>query len=219
MSLSIAQMRANRQKPRLPERTKELCLAQDVLAEVEHLASRKAELTVERSQVRRTDEGQMIRADGSPAKASEGGIDPEVEREAAEIDARLEELYEVMREHTGELTLRAIDSGEWRRWADEHPARFDGHDEQGRPIDNPIDVAYTFGWCNGSDLLARLGDFVVAWNGEPVTPEDWAHIRANAAGGDLKACCQLVVDMHESVGHHAPKSQRASSATDGAATT
>lgn len=218
MPLSIAQMRANRQTPRLPERTKSMCLAQDVLAEVESLTNRKMDLQVSAG-ITANEDGRMVRPDGSPAKASEGGSASEDVAELERIDARLEELFAVMREHTGELTLRAIDSGEWRRWADEHPARVDGHDDQGRPIDNAVDVAYTYGWCDGSALLARLGDFAVAWNGEKIGPEEWGFIRANAAGGDLKACCQLVVEMHESVGHHAPKSLRPSSAMDGAATT
>jgi hypothetical protein len=206
MSKSIAEMRASRSTPRRPERTMEMCLAQDVAGEIASLLRRRNELATE---VRLNEDGQAVHPDGSPAKAAEGGTSPEV----AEINDRLRVLYAEMNEHTGELTLRGIDAGDWRRWVDEHPARIDGQDNNGRPIDHPFDADVAYGFCNATDLLARLGDFVVSWNGEPVSREDWDFLRANAVGGDLKQAARLVVQMHEGEAARAPKLPSPSSGT------
>lgn len=181
----------------LPERTEELCLAQQLVAEVQALVIERDELTVEAARAR----------EAGRAKLSEGAAPPRV----TEIDARLDELYDEMAEYTGQVVLRAEPAGAWRRWADEHPARELGRDEQGRPQFHPQDASVTGGWCDSTALLERLGDFVVSWNGDPVSAEDWSWVMANAAPGDLKRLCTVVMEMHERAGAGAPKSRRPSS--------
>jgi hypothetical protein len=82
----------------------------------------------------------------------------------AEIDAELAALFDRMRESEGDLLLRAIGGGEWQRFKDDHPAR------EG----NKSDEETAYGLCDSTALLADLGRFVVAWNGENFGADDWA---------------------------------------------
>lgn len=190
MSLSIEQMRAGGVSSRGTDAL-ELCLAQ-------HLVSRVKALQFERAAVAVS----MAREDGEPDPNQKlGGVPSRL----AEIDAELGTLYDEMRERTGVLTLEAEPTGDWIRWRDAHPARKDGEDKDGRPILSPIDQTVTWGWCDSSALLARLGDFASAWNGEPLKPGEWDWIVDNAVPGDLKEACQRVVALHENAGEHAPK--------------
>lgn len=185
MPKSLAELRASNHAA-LPERTMELCLSQALVSEVEALDIEKRSLSIETARK----DGE----DGPPGRKSGPPADPRV----AEIDARLEELYDEMREHTGQLVLRATTGGEWRRWVDAHPAR----------VDDKFDEGVAFGYCNASDLLATLGDYAVSWNGTDLGEGDWEFIENRAAPGDLKLACQTVVQMHEAGGLKAPKSQR-----------
>lgn len=193
MSLSIEQMRSGGGNRRGTDAL-ELCLAQHLVARVKALQFERAALVVE---IERTEDGEKP----SSLKLGQGANPPRVE----EIDAELGSLYDEMREHTGVLTLEAEPSGEWIRWRDAHPARQNGEDAQGRPLINPIDQTVTWGWCDSSALLSRLGDFAAEWNGEPLKPGEWDWIVDNAVPGDLKEACQRVVALHENVGERAPK--------------
>jgi hypothetical protein len=84
-------------------------------------------------------------------------------------------------------------------------AELEGEDANGRPVLSPIDQTVTWGWCDSSALLDRLGKYAVAWNGEPLKPGEWDWIVDNAVPGDLKEACQRVVALHENVGERAPK--------------
>lgn len=203
MSKTIAQMRAEG-KVRRPKDAIEMCLAQDLVSEVSRLTAEKTDLMIEAGRSPDS-EGDEPR---SPRKMSEGAMPPRV----AEVDGRLAEVYDEMREHTGTLTLEGEDEGDWRRWADANPVRFTER-EDGDPIMNVLDRTVGMGWCNASALIARLGDFAHSWNGEAITAEDWQHIRANASPGDLKAAARTIVMMHEDGGYSAPKSPRPSSST------
>jgi hypothetical protein len=187
MPKSLAELRASSHAA-LPERTMELCLSQALVSEVEALDIEKRSLSVE-----------TARKDGEESGPKPRKADPPADPRVAEIDARLEELYDEMREHTGQLVLRATTGGEWRRWVDAHPAR----------VDDKFDEGVAYGYCNASDLLAALGDYAVSWNGTPLSEGDWEFIENRAAPGDLKVACQTVVQMHEAGGLKAPKSQRA----------
>lgn len=182
MSKSIAELRASKSSA-LPERTYRMCLSQALVGELEGLSAEELEI---RSALPSAGD------DGRPRKASEG-TPPRL----AEIERRVEEIRLEMEEHTGELGLRAVSGGEWRRWTDAHPARTVGNDDQGRPIPLDIDVAITGGYCNAVDLAVDLGKYAVTWNGEPLNEGDWEWIENRAASGDLKELCKKVVDMHE----------------------
>lgn len=200
MSKSLAELRASAHT-KLPERTYSLCLAQGLVAEVQRLEEERTEILLEQA----GEEGQSKR----PRRGGEGP-NPRL----AEIDARLAELYEEMREHTGSLRLRGINAGKWRRWIDDNPPRIAEYDPQGKPILNPLDIAAAYGYCNSSALAETLGEYAAAWNDEPLDADGWAFIAQTAAPGDLKELCKIVVQMHEAVGSRAPgKSQKPSSKT------
>lgn len=189
MSKSLAEMRQSKATS-LPERSHRICLASALIAEVQALTEEQAHLEIPRG----SDEDEPS---GPPQRLGQG--EP---ARAAEIRDRLAELWDEMDEHTGELRLRAIDNGEWRRWVDEHPAR-EGNDRDGR---------VAFGVCNGDDLLDSLGKWAQSWNGEPLAEGDWEFIRAKAAGGDLVAMAHSVVAMQEAE-VDLPKLRRASLAS------
>lgn len=194
MSKSLAEMR---QSPRasLPERAYALCLAQGLVAEAQSLEEERAVLAVE-PPPSDPDVPQP------PRRMSEAP--PEPDPRIAEIDGRLEALWGEMREHTGELRLRGVSDGEWRRWVAAHPSR----------EDNKRDDAAAYGFCNADDLADDLGTYAASWNGDPLGEGDWEFIANRAAPGDVKELCRIVVQMHEVAGAQAPKgSPRATSAT------
>lgn len=199
MSKTLAELRSSRAVA-LPERTYTLCLAQALVAEAQALHEEKVELTLSRTEV-----------DGE-AKKPRRANQPEDAR-LAEIGTRLEELFAEMREHEGQLRIRAIGTGDWVRWRDANPPRRDGVDDNGRPILNAVDVNIAYSWCDASALLEDLGRYVAAWNDEPMTPKDWDFISSSAAPGDLKALVSLVVEMHEGNGSRAPKALSKPSST------
>lgn len=199
MSKSLAELRQSSHAS-LPERTYELCLSQALVAEAQSLVEEKRALEV----------GRASGDEPAPPRKMSEGKDPRIK----EIEARLDELQDEMREHTGELRLRGVTAGEWRRWADAHPAREDGRDEKGRAVTLPFDEAVAYGYCDASALIARLGDFVVSWNGAELQTGDWEWLEEKTPAGDLKAIASIVVRMHEAAGvRPMGKSRSGSSAT------
>jgi hypothetical protein len=156
------------------ERVYQLCLRRDLMAEVDALTG---ELS---SMARATSDEDENRP---PRRKGEGG-NPQ-EKAVAE---RLAALADEMDDATGDLRLRAIPDGEWRRWVNDHPPREkDERDEQ---------IGY--GICNTDDLANDLGKWALSWNGDDLADGDWDRIFAtNTAGGDLKALVSLVVLMQE----------------------
>ena len=171
MSKSLAELR---QSPRvgMPERSYSLCLAPGLVSEVQMLLGDLEDAVAESS-----DEGAS-----RPKRMADSG-------RVKGIQQRLAAISEEMKEHTGSLTLRAVEGGQWRRWVDEHPAR--------EGVARDAKVAY--GACNADDLMDDLGAYAVAWNGEPLADGDWAWIESNASNGDLMEIVSLVVKMHETV--------------------
>lgn len=194
MSKTLAELRA--QKPSsLPTRIVTVYLNLDVLAQVQRLEQEKKDIRVELGRRPKADD------DDGPEKPKRAGEGPPPR--LAEIDAELEVCYDTMRADEGELLLRATTGGKWLRWLDEHPAR------EG----NQSDEVLAFGICNASDLADDLGRYVVAWNGEPLTPEDWSSWLADQiAPADIGGIVQQVTDMH-TTRVSAPKAQGGSSAT------
>lgn len=186
MSKSLAELRASTLTS-LPVWSYTLCLAQGLVAEVQRLEEELSDLRVE------------IEAASSPRRIGEGP-DPRV----AEIEAKKADMYAEMREHTGELRLGGKPAGEWRRFVDAHPPR----------PDNKADEMFAYGMCDADALLAALGDFAQAWNGEPLGPGDWLFLAERAPAGDLREICRQVVRMHEMPGARAPKLPTPSSTTE-----
>lgn len=199
MSKSIAELRAS-QHTALPERTMQLCLAQILVAEVQQLEEERSNIIA----AERDEEGQSKR----PRRQGEGR-NPRL----VEIEARFEDLADEMREHTGELRIRAITGGEWRRWVDAHPPREVGRHEGGQPLFDRVDEDIAYGICNAVDLYHDLARYVISWNGAELAEGDWDFIANRAAPGDLNDLCRQVVQMHEAVGAKAPLSRRHSSGT------
>lgn len=178
MPKSLAELRAERPKSR-PERFYKVCLAPHLLAEVGSLTDELAGLE--------SGGGGEERQDVPPKRMGEG----EPPR-ATVIRERLRVLLDEMADHEGDLKLRAVDDGEWRRWANAHPARADG--DPGFKRDQQI----TFGYCNADALIDDLGRYAVAWNGETLDDGDWAILSESVSAPDKKHLAALVVQMHES---------------------
>lgn len=195
MSKSLAELRAST-RTSLPVWSKPICLAQGLVAEVQALEEELLDLRVRRQS--------SEDADDSPPRRLAEGPDPRI----AEIEQRKAELYAEMREHTGDLRYRGKPAGEWRRFVDANPPR----------KDNKVDETVTYGLVDADALLAHLGDFVESWNGDPLAEGDWEFIANRAPAGDLKELCSLIVQMHETRGALAPKSQTPSSSTGSSAT-
>lgn len=208
MSKSLGELRAAAgAAKRLPTRTKTLCLAQELVGQVQELTSEKADLLMQIGSRVQGDDGET---DGKPTRVG----DPRRAR-VAEIDTELEALYAQMREHEGTLRLQAIPAGEWRRWVDANPPRETDRDENGRPILHPLDERLAYGFCNAQALADDLFRYVVSWNDEPVTEEDWQYLLNNAAPGDVKDIVTLVLSLQEGEGARAPKASSNSSSTTG----
>jgi hypothetical protein len=157
------------------ERVYALCLRRDLMAEVDALSGELSSLALAQPEV---DE------ENQPPKRKGQGGNPREKK----IRDRLSILADEMEDATGDLRLRAIPDGEWRRWCNEHPAR----------DDDQRDEQIGYGFCNTDDLANDLGMWAASWNGDDLAPDDWPTLFAtNAAGGDLKALVSIVVMMQE----------------------
>lgn len=204
MSDALANLLASPDTAR-PERDVEVCLAQGIPSQIGALAQELDEL--EAASFR----GASEESADKPLRKMGQSQDPRV----GEIKAEMERLSEVMRKHTGKLSVaKVISQGEWRRWADANPAREDGRDDHGRPVLNGYDMSVTGGYCNATALLERLGEFATKWDGEPLSEGQWDALAAKAHPGDLKSAATAVVSIYEGDGAKAlPKSFSGSSAT------
>ena len=158
------------------ERTYQLCLRLDLMAEVDALNQEWSSLRVASAAA---DEDE-----NKPRKRLGEGGNPRAE----DVRQRLAELRDELEDSTGDLRLRAIRDGGWRQWLNEHPAREDDvRDEQ-----------VAFGVCNADDLANDLSRWAVAWNGDDLQGDDWDRIFSpNVGGGDRKALVSMVVLMQE----------------------
>lgn len=173
MSKSLAELR---QSPRvgLPERTYSLCLASKLVSEVQSLWAQ----LVEAEQV------EEARREGDAAAPPRRNAD---KPESIKIRKKIATLQAEMTEHTGNLRIVGVPAGEWEDWVDHHPPR----------ENNDRDLRIADGICNADDLLADLGKYAKAWNGDDLGEGDWEWLKSNAAPGDIKAIARTVVRMHE----------------------
>jgi len=153
----------------------DVCLDQEATANVQRLMAERAELGP--AQVATAESPDV------PRKLGEGP-----NARIAELDAEIESCWEQMRPNSGELLLMIGDSGAWLRWKDDHPAR----------KDNQSDDLLTFGVCNATDLVADLGRYVKAWNGEELGPDDWSGwMSKRMSHADQGAAVRLIVGAYE----------------------
>lgn len=194
MALSLADLRKEKEKPAsLPTRVVKICLDQALLSDIQRLTAEKSDIATAAA---------LAAADSDdsagPPRRQGQGVDPRL----AEIDAELEPLYERLRETEGELLISARDGGEWIRWKDAHPPR----------ENNEVDDRLAYGLCNAADLVADLGKYIVAWNGDDFGPGEWdGWFASKVAPADLGECTKAVVEVHEAR-VSAPKSLSTSSA-------
>lgn len=202
----LAELRAEPSSTsRLPERTYPLCLAQNLVAEAQALEEKRDDLLIAHARDARTPAGDIASGEGEikgrPRRAAERPTTPP---EVTEINTRLEELFDEMREHTGELRLRGKEAGAWIRWVGQHPPR-KVLDDNGKVLrDVELDLRVAHGVCDADALFETLAEYVVAWDNDPLDDGDWDFILSKAAPGDLQELCRLVVQMHEGRGVNAP---------------
>lgn len=194
---TLSELRASRPIHRA-ERAFTICLAPHLVSEVQGLTQELESLDLA---VSRDEDGERS---GPPRKMGQ----VENPRDA-EIEARLAELLAEMAEHEGELRIRALDDGEWRRWVNAHPARVKEDDPAGYARD--IEVAA--GYCNADDLIEDLGMWAFSWDGDPLAESDWPVLTATIARPDKKVIARAVVGMHEQMGTELPKWRAGLSAT------
>lgn len=180
MPKTLAEMRAAG-VVRRPRQSLSLCLAPDLVAKAQVLLRQRLDIDPEYG-IDPED-----RVDQGPRRIN----DPKTVR-LREINDQLASLDAEMAEHTGELTLQAIDPGEWRRWCDQNPPR-----DASKKAESLRDNHVAGGYCNADALLADLRKYAVEFNGEQIGDDDWEFIAANAAAGDLKEAARTVVAMHE----------------------
>lgn len=203
MPRSLAELRAEAKPRRAPERSYKLCLAQDVVSRVQVLDDEELALKIE-----------LGLGDEDAKTGTERVGDPRHAR-LNEIEAEKAALYTEMRDNEGEVVLRGIPVGDWQRWVNEHPPRIAERDKTGRPILNPVDEHVAYGICNAQALLDDLAKYVATYNGATVTADDYAFLINNAAPGDIKELCRIVVQLHEGPGVRAPKASSTSSSATG----
>lgn len=178
MSKSLADLRAQRPQSR-PERSLTVCLAPHLVAEVQQLTEESTRL-----KPLEADE-----SDTAPRRMGQGE-----HPRAVEIRERLAALLDEMAEHEGELRVRASRTdGEWRNWANEHPARDEG--EPGHDRDQRV----SYGLCDSDALLDDLATYAYSWNGEPLGDGEFAALIEPSLGSPDKAeMARAVVSMYES---------------------
>lgn len=178
---SLSELRKDPRPARRAERALTICLAPDLVAEVQALTDELGSLAVAGIRSRDPEEP------GPPSRMGDGE-DPR----ADEIRVRLAELLDEMAREEGELRVRAIDDGDWRRWVNEHPARPEGTPGHDR------DAEVTAGYCDADALLDDLERYAWTWDGEPLAPGEWNSLLVDKiAAPDKKAIATAVVSMHE----------------------
>lgn len=168
---SLSDIRAN--PIERPQRTYSLCLDGTLPAALGRLHEEEQQI--------------MTAATSGPKKMSEG-TDPRL----LEIRDEAAKLLERLNDNVGVLTVCATPSnGEWQTFADANPARAEG--EKGHERDQ----RYAAGLVNIDALVADLGRYAHAWDGEPLVAGDWERISASAAPADLRGIASEVVRLYE----------------------
>lgn len=204
---TLAELRA--QQPRRDKRAFKICLAPDLVAEVQSLAEELGSLAI----TALNDGDDDDRKDGPPDRIGAAAVKRRTreakEQREREIRARMAELLDEMAKAEGELRVRAVADGEWRRWVNEHPPRQKDADPAGYTRD--LEVAG--GYCNADDLIDDLAPWAYSWDGEVLGEGDWAVLAASVSRPDKKQIARGIVGMHEQMGADLPKWRAGLSAT------
>ena len=191
MSKPLAELRKSPDvKPH--ERVRWVCLAGALVAEMQSILNEAGTLEAERAAIQGvTDDPEKPKR---PRRLANTPRLTEIGERLTELEAQRAALRPRIEEHGGNLRLRAWEPGRWRRFLDEHPPRAEHwRDDQ------------LGGLVNADALLQALGDFVVAFEDEPLGKDDWdGWMRAGIAPGDLNDLCRGVLSMQE-VGSDIPK--------------
>lgn len=204
MSKSIADLiaeRAQRTEPVRPERVYKAVVGegQKYVVEAQQLSAEQDNLLIAEAEELSADQMRPKKAGakGSPRLA-------EIRARLTEVRDRLAALTGLMGEYEGELTIRATKTdGEWEQWRIANPARDEDHPGF------RDDATLTGLACNLDDLLADLGTYVVAWNGEALPTGGYDALELLRP--DKKAIARIVVGMYET-GDDLPKWRSALSA-------
>lgn len=199
---TLAERRAQQGAPKKPRTTCDVTRidGKNLLVEKMRLFDELVDL---QATVEATEDGEPV---GPPPKVGARGNAArvaEIRTELRAVDVRLAEFQDV-------LTIEgAWTGGAWHLWKEAHPAR------DGETVDRTI----ALGWCNATDLLAVLGEFVIEVNGEPVAPGDWdSWLAEDYIYADRREVAKKVIGLYEMKVERAPKSPSGSSGTDLSAT-
>lgn len=181
MTKSLAELRANRPK-RLAESSITVCLAPDLVAEMESLGNELGNLTI-----------LPVDEDGDPQGPPPRLVGRPEDPRAVEIRERMGELLQEIADNEGEFRMRAVKTdGEWRLWCNANPSRSEGEPGFER------DLRVAAGHCNADALIDDLGTYVVAWNGDPLEGSDWDDVfKASVGLPDKAQMASAVVSMYE----------------------
>lgn len=188
MTKSLADLRKSEHVGR-PETTFPICVAGKLNAEFDKIDYELDQLL---KNPRNTPASADSDAPQPPRRMGQKGIDPRVH----ELNARRDELREIMADHIVTLHLRAREDGHWRAWVNDNPPRDDNRlDERaGHNVDALVD------WIRDNPR-----DIVTAINDAAYDDEDWAFIWGNAADGDKWRLAATVRGLHQA-GVDVPKS-------------
>lgn len=199
---TLAELRASRPVHRA-ERAFTICLAPHLPAEIQSLTQELETLTQQLDLLdhpaSRDGEGEH---DERPQKMAQVE-DPRVtaiKGRMAEGKAHLLDLLAEMAEQEGELRVRAIEDGEWIRWANAHPARNKDADPAGWARDIEISPRPGWAYCNADDLIDDLAMWAYSWDGDVLGEGDWdTNIAPSTSRPDKKDIARGIVGMHEQV--------------------
>ncbi|MGH3349305.1 MAG: hypothetical protein ACRDPS_01470 [Nocardioides sp.] len=201
MAKSLADLRTQRPKT-LPTREIPICLDWDLTNEMVRIETELGDLRIAAAEAR----------EKTTAKPKMGdGPDPRI----TEAEEKLKALLDQQRDSTGMLTVKAIHSGEWALWKDEHPVRWAGSGDD--RVMNESDRQIGYGLVDSTALLSELGRWLHLWEGDEVAVEDRTAVLEAISPGDQNEICRKVILLQEGSTTLAPKSQSASSTTEDSA--
>lgn len=158
----------------------------------------------ERTDIQLADE-QAKEAGTTRVRKAGRGVNPRL----AEIEAELKPLYERRAASVAVLKLREMPFGDWGRFVEDHPAA----------EKSTIDAVVGWGIVSATAVTEALGEFIVAWDGEPVPAGAWtADHTAKIPSGQVQTLVQSIVHHQQKVWEVPPKLPSGSGSTKDSAT-
>lgn len=148
-----------------------------------------------------------------PPRRSGQSANADLRRALEEAEAAVEEAAKVsdsvrerMEKHIVLVTLRARQAGDWRRWAQAHPARTEwvrtgGTDEDPDGEERVIerDRRFAAGFCDIDALAEDLHLWIVGYEDESPSDEWWELVSTQGAPAHIRDAASRVVQMQEQV--------------------